>query len=59
MASKVGEIAFCGINPWAVPVITGRMNGTAAAADRWNDPKMRANLQAAAADADGSMRVIG
>jgi hypothetical protein len=35
------------------------MTGTAAAADRWNDPKMRANLQAAAADADGSVRVIG
>lgn len=47
------------MNPWAVPVIAGRMTGTAAAAARWNDPKMRANLQAAAADADGSMRVIG
>ncbi|WP_169733184.1 hypothetical protein [Corynebacterium argentoratense] len=29
-ASKVGEIAFCRINPWSVPVIAGRMTGTAA-----------------------------
>ncbi|PRQ11654.1 acid phosphatase [Corynebacterium sp. 13CS0277] len=33
---------------YPLDVIAGRMTGTAAAADRWNDPKMRANLQAAA-----------
>ncbi|APT84045.1 acid phosphatase [Corynebacterium aquilae DSM 44791] len=33
---------------YPLDVIGGRMTGTAAAADRWNDPKMRANLQAAA-----------
>lgn len=33
---------------YPLDVIAGRMTGTAAAADRWNDPKMRANLLAAA-----------
>ncbi|MCF4007549.1 phosphatase PAP2 family protein [Corynebacterium uropygiale] len=33
---------------YPLDVIGGRMTGTAAAADRWNDPRMRANLEAAA-----------
>lgn len=31
---------------YPLDVIGGRMTGIAAAADRWNDPRMRANLQA-------------
>lgn len=33
---------------YPLDVIGGRMTGAAAAADRWNDPRMRANLEAAA-----------
>ncbi|MBI8990060.1 acid phosphatase [Corynebacterium meridianum] len=46
--SEAGEHRLVMGVHYPLDVIGGRMTGTAAAADRWNDPKMRANLRAAA-----------
>ncbi|MCK7637533.1 phosphatase PAP2 family protein [Corynebacterium sp. P7202] len=46
--SEAGENRMVMGVHYPLDVIGGRMTGTAAAADRWNDPKMRANLRAAA-----------
>ncbi|MBV7292715.1 acid phosphatase [Corynebacterium sp. TAE3-ERU16] len=48
--SEAGEHRLVMGVHYPLDVIGGRMTGTAAAADRWNDPKMRANLRAAAAE---------
>ncbi|MBI8999469.1 phosphatase PAP2 family protein [Corynebacterium sp. CCM 9185] len=48
--SEAGEHRLVMGVHYPLDVIGGRMTGTAAAADRWNDPKMRANLIAAAAE---------